>query len=102
MASIVHDVRKRLPHKRIDMGISHEVLASTTPFESSEPVIEQSEGNYFVASKINQYRRFEAGFTPLYYRLALVDGQWMCSSTDPRTVASCLAAVEAFRVRRAS
>ncbi len=85
---------------RYSLGISSEVLAATTPFESDELVIEKSEHNFFVASKINQHRRFEPGFTPLYYRYALVDGEWMCSSTDPRTVGYCKTMVEAYRLRK--
>lgn len=87
---------------RYNLGISAEVLAATVEYDSSEPVIEKEPGNYFVASRINQHRRFEPGFTPRYYRLCEVDGQWMCSSTNPQTVAYCVAAVEAFRLRKAS
>ncbi len=94
------NTRYAVPGRRYNLGISQEVLDSTTPFDSTEQVIEKEAGNYFVASKVNQYHCFDYGFVPRYYRLCEIDGQWQCSSTNPQTVAYCIAAVEAYRLRK--
>lgn len=80
---------------------SQTLLCETVAIMSDEQVVTfaSQPDCWYVASKVNQYHKGEKGFTPRYYKMALIEGKWHCSSQDERTQAYCRAAVEAFWLR---
>ena len=99
-----------VPRHSASRQFSQNLLHVTVEFQSHEQVVEQNNeyGVYWlVASKLNKRYEapasptgYEAGFTPRYYVVRLVDGGLISSAQDPQISAECIAAVEAFLASR--